>query len=101
MAIVDRLPRRVLLLMSSLGISVCNIGMGVQFYLKHLEQIACSETNVSSMLYDSLNSTSDCPNIYTENITWLPLLILLVYIFCFSLVSRHLFAKSYKNSNSN
>ena len=80
-----------------------------QFYLKTLEKLACAQAESSAPIAEKLSEnfsnvvgvdngdnvgieddTDDavtCPAIYTGNIGWLPLLILMVYIFFFNLVS--------------
>jgi hypothetical protein len=70
-----------------------------------LEKLACAQTESSTPVAEKLSETpSDvvdddgsgdgadpvCPAIYTGNLGWLPLLILMVYIFFFNLV-RSLF----------
>ncbi|TRY78837.1 hypothetical protein TCAL_06755 [Tigriopus californicus] len=118
--VAGKMPRRLMLLFSSLGISVMLISMGVFFYLKTLEHSSCydnlkSQYSVMNMSADTLtdvipvpekflNSEStpastedeslpasvikgnkDCPSIYTAHLGWLPLVILMLYIFFFNL----------------
>ena len=86
-----------------------NPASNFQFYLKTLEKLACAQSESSSPIAEKLsenfsnvvgvesgdNVGSDdddggdvtCPAIYTGNLGWLPLLILMVYIFFFNLVS--------------
>ena len=137
LCVASKMPRRLMLLLSSLGVSLTMVALGVYFYLKTLEHEACqqpvtpgtlnvtaSTTASPGMLpvaekflekaRDSVNSlsvgeltketrtepeseglvdpirpklggNSNCPAIYTEYLGWLPLLILMVYIFFFNL----------------
>jgi hypothetical protein len=96
--VANRMPRRLMLILSSLGISLALIGMGAYFYLKSLDRLACGHdrsslnTNATASAL-STDATEDekenhddkCPHYYTENIGWLPLVILMIYIFFFNL----------------
>ncbi len=95
------MPRRLMLILSSFGISAALIGMGTYFHLKRLDQSWCNggglqanDTNLSVVDIDInsfINGSLDgfehnlnCMN-YTESIRWLPLLLLMIYIFFFNL----------------
>ena len=70
-----------------------------QFYLKTLEKMACAEAEANAAVAEKLTTDggglnglieddddNSCPAIYTGNLGWLPLLILMIYIFFFNLV---------------
>ncbi len=104
-----KMPRRCMLILSSLGISLALIAMGVYFYLKTLEKTEClmndlvanhSSSNSNNLLLSSASaeslkseaaeanltdSTNNCPATYTEDIGWLPMFILMIYILFFNL----------------
>merc|ERR1711953_699577 len=73
--VANKMPRRLMLILSSFGISGALIGMGVYFHFKSLELEACG-TGISA---------ENCEDIYTHSIRWLPLLLLMIYIFFFNL----------------
>lgn len=66
--IANKMPRRLMLLLSALGISFILIAMGVYFYLKESD---CSQDDFNC--YDM------------SQVRWLPLILLMIYIFVFSL----------------
>jgi len=73
--VANKMPRRLMLILSSFGISGALIGMGVYFHFKSLELEACGPGI----------SAENCEDIYTHSIRWLPLLLLMIYIFFFNL----------------
>lgn len=104
--VANRMPRRLMLILSSLGISLALIGMGVYFYLKTLERVACGqdfsssqdktvngtvllngqfESAAESLTAQDMEAEEVCPAIYTESFGWLPLLLMMMYIFFFNL----------------
>jgi len=99
LAVAYKMPRRLMLILSSLGISAALIGMGCYFLFKDWEKWDCQKLNNHTEIEVSIptskhchnyNNNSDflmenCPPTYTESIGWLPLLILMVYIFFFNL----------------
>ena len=130
LVVANRMPRRLMLLLSSFGVTVTNIIMGVYFYLKTLEEESCrngvtpaaepffsagnnggnlneyslstgkvkmedgsvvSSTPQPALEFHSstpsplLPTSTDCVEIYTGNLGWLPLVLLMVYIFTFNL----------------
>ena len=87
LAVANKMPRRLMLILSSFFISVALIGMGVYFHLKSLEKEACgslrsnssqSENPVVATICDSfLSDTSnhsvfsdemDCAATYTQSL---------------------------------
>ncbi len=72
--VAGRMLRRLMLLLSAMGITVTLTLLGVYFYLKALEDNACQAEAVE-----------DCPQPYTSSLGSLPLLLLMVYIFFFNL----------------
>jgi len=93
--VADKMPRRLMLLLSAFGISATLIGIGVFMHLKSLEEECINEntsrgnttlpqpevtTQVSLSLPQSL--AEDC-QIYTQNLGWLPMLLAMLYIFFF------------------
>ena len=92
----DIMRRRLMLIFSAFGISVSLFGIGAFLHLISLEKIACCSSVYNMTLQNctdpfSVNEVSlfsnadDCPKIHTENIQWLPLLLLMLYIFFFNL----------------
>lgn len=71
--VANKMPRRLMLIFSSFGISGALIGMGVYFHFKTLEREICGP------------DVDPCEAIYTSSIRWLPLLLLMIYIFFFNL----------------
>ena len=71
--VANNMPRRLMLIFSSFGISGALIGMGVYFHFKRLEEAVCDP------------HVTPCDPIYTQSIRWLPLLLLMIYIFFFNL----------------
>lgn len=86
-----------MLIFSSFGISSALIGMGVYFHFKSLEKQICTTIldEDGNVTVQSITTTIDnvtkaaeeefCKAIYTHSIRWLPLLLLMVYIFFFNL----------------
>ena len=68
------MPRRIMLIFSSFGISGALIGMGVYFHFKALDDAICTQNGSEDM----------CDYVYTSSIRWLPLLLLMIYIFFFN-----------------
>lgn len=94
--VANKMPRRLMLIFSSFGISAALIGMGVYLHLKALEKLACLEYDHSNNFNNTTTivnlddeaspvSGDTCEAIYTHSIGWLPLLLLMVYIFFFNL----------------
>merc|ERR1719400_2046171 len=94
--LADKMRRRLMLIFSAFGISASLFGIGAFLHLISLEKIACCSSVYNMTLQNctdpfSVNETSvffnseDCPKIHTENIQWLPLLLLMLYIFFFNL----------------
>ena len=94
--LADKMRRRLMLIFSAFGISASLFGIGAFLHLISLEKIACC-SSVYNMTFQnctdpiSVTETSvffnseDCPKIHTEHIQWLPLLLLMLYIFFFNL----------------
>ena len=90
--LADKMKRRLMLIFSAFGISVSLFGIGAFLHLISLEKIACSD-NVNITVQNCTDESSqsvffnseDCPKIHTESIQWLPLLLLMLYIFFFNL----------------
>jgi len=95
--VANKMPRRLMLILSTFGISGALIGMGVYFHFKGLEEDKCftegilsenaTNTNYSLSQNDLTAGSEDqtCHAIYTHSIRWLPLLLLMIYIFFFNL----------------
>ena len=91
--LADKMRRRLMLIFSAFGISVSLFGIGAFLHLISLEKLACC-TSVNITIQNCTDESStrsvffnseDCPKIHTENIQWLPLLMLMLYIFFFNL----------------
>ena len=100
--VADKMWRRLMLILSAFGVTVSMIGIGAFLHLVRLERLECeingnATTDATNILSanDTCNNTSitesdffnseDCPKIHTEGIGWLPLLLLMLYIFFFNL----------------
>lgn len=94
--LADKMRRRLMLILSAFGISASLFGIGAFLHLISLEKMACCSSLYNMTLQNctdpsSVSETSvffnseDCPKIHTENIQWLPLLLLMLYIFFFNL----------------
>ena len=91
--LADKMRRRLMLILSAFGISASLFGIGAFLHLISLEKIACcNSANITLQNCTQIESTGsvffnseDCPKIHTENYQWLPLLLLMLYIFFFNL----------------
>ena len=96
--VANKMPRRLMLILSSFGISGALIGMGVYFHFKSLELEACgpgiSAENCEDIYTHSIRYTLYIWNKpsyflilwnFLFNFRWLPLLLLMIYIFFFNL----------------
>jgi len=97
--VANKMPRRAMLIFSTFGISSALIGMGVYFHFKGLEEKLClnglsgnGTTSISTLSTNGTDLTTGsgsedlkCEAIYTHSIRWLPLLLLMIYIFFFNL----------------
>jgi len=95
--VANKMPRRAMLIFSTFGISSALIGMGVYFHFKGLEEKLClnglsgnGTTSISTLSTNGTDLTAGsedlkCEAIYTHSIRWLPLLLLMIYIFFFNL----------------
>ena len=77
--VAGRCPRRIMLLVSSLGCAVTLAVMGVSYHLKGLED-SCKNS-----LNSSLNSIEEISNACSYNLDWLPVLDSMIFIFVFNL----------------
>ena len=94
--LADKMRRRLMLIFSAFGISASLFGIGAFLHLISLEKIACCSSVYNMTFQNCTDPTSvtetsvffnseDCPKIHTEHIQWLPLLLLMLYIFFFNL----------------
>merc|ERR1712004_617269 len=74
-----------MLIFSTFGISGALIGMGVYFHFKGLEENCHNGTIATDLTAGSESLDCEQFNNYTHSIRWLPLLLLMIYIFFFNL----------------
>jgi len=83
--VANKMPRRLMLIFSTFGISSALIGMGVYFHFKSLEENCQNGTIATNQTAGSEGLDCEQFNNYTHSIRWLPLLLLMIYIFFFNL----------------
>ena len=81
LVVASRCPRRIMLLVSSLGCALTLAVMGVSFELKEIEEECRNSSSVKTPHLNTTEIYQDC----SYSLDWLPVLNSMIFIFVFNL----------------
>ena len=84
LVIAGKCPRRIMLLISSLGCSLTLAVMGVSYQIRDWEE-DCRKQNGSGYGMENQSDTSLTPDLCSYNVDWLPVLNSMIFIFVFNI----------------